>query len=265
MLLIVLTVAPSVRAEQPIFDEMPRWKGGWGIQLLQEFRMREGENSSTGEQVQSETEHIHLTHIQGVYTWDKSIRLTAKVPVVLFAEKTVEGAGEPPVTYQDQGLGDPTIALPLKSYFNLDGRSGSWTLTPQVRIPTGQSDEYDVYSREWASGLSAGYATETTLFYLMTSAGAWYEAKEAPWQANLAFHFGINYQLGKMNGHLMVKQYGKYQQRDAVTYAIGPTIYLRLTDEFHTQLQTRHDVVSWHQGEKKSREDSFRVGFAVVY
>ena len=32
----------EVRAEQPIFDEMPRWKNGWGFQVLQEYR-RENE------------------------------------------------------------------------------------------------------------------------------------------------------------------------------------------------------------------------------
>jgi len=264
-LLMVFMVVPGVRAEQPIFDEMPRWTGGWGVQLMQEFLMREGEDSEVGSLVQSEKEHIHLTHIQGVYTWDKSVRVTVKIPVVVFAEKTLNMAGEPTTSLQDQGLGDPTIALPLKSYFNLDGRSGSWTLAPQLRVPAGQTDEYDVYSRRWATGLSGGYSTETHLFFLMTSAGAWYEVDDTPWEANAGLALGLNFQFAEMNGHLLLKQYGKYRQKDAITYAIGPTVYLRITDEFHAQLQTRHDAVSWYQDGKNRREDSFRIGIAIVY
>ena len=39
---------------------------------------------------------------------------------------------------ESMGIGTPTLALPLKRYFNLDGRSGSWTLAPQwlYRSPT---------------------------------------------------------------------------------------------------------------------------------
>ncbi len=40
--------------------------------------------------------------------------------------------------------GDSTLALPLKKYSNLDGRSGSWTLAPQVRVPLSGDDEYEV-------------------------------------------------------------------------------------------------------------------------
>ena len=257
---------PAAHAEQPIFDEMPRWTGGWGIQLMQELITRDDENTAAAPGFSHSEESIHLTHIQGVYTWDKAIRVTTKVPVVLFAEKTTStGTGGETRTVQDRGLGDPTLALPLKYYFNLDGRSGSWTLTPQVRVPAGGKDEYNVYSRNWATGLSGGYASETSLFYLMTGLGAWYEYGEAPLQSDVYVHFGVNYQVGDMNGHIILKQYGKYAEDQRVSYAMGPTIYLRIIDAFHIQLQTRHDLYSWSLNEVNRREHSFRVGAAVVY
>ena len=36
---------------------------------------------------------------------------------------------------KDSGWGDLNIGVPLKKYFNLDGKSGSWTFKPMVRIP----------------------------------------------------------------------------------------------------------------------------------
>ena len=45
----------------------------------------------------------------GVYAWDRSIRLTVKVPIVLEAERVV-GSGSAWVQ-KDSGLGDITVAL----------------------------------------------------------------------------------------------------------------------------------------------------------
>ena len=104
---------PSAHGEQPIFDEMPRWSGGWGIQLMQEYLDRENRNSESNASAPSSKEHIHLTHLQGVYTWDKSIRVTVKVPVVVFAEKVLDGnPAQAGGIQRDQGLGDPTSPSP---------------------------------------------------------------------------------------------------------------------------------------------------------
>ena len=98
----VLLCSGPALAEQPIFGEMPRWAGGWGVQTQHEAR-RDGDQDS------------QWLHVDGVYTWARWIRVTAKVPFRLD---------------EDPGLGTPTLALPLKRYFTLDGRSGSWTIAP---------------------------------------------------------------------------------------------------------------------------------------
>ena len=256
---------PSAQAEQPIFDEMPRWSDGWGVQILQEFQTKQEQNQAADAGYDSASEYIHLTHVQGVYTWDKSIRMTAKVPFVVFAERTVEGAGTTPVSYQDQGLGDVQLALPLKHYFNLDGRSGSWTLAPQMRIPGGSDDEYDVYRRHWAGGLYAGYETETFRYHIGGGLSGWFEEGESPYSSVLTFQVGMNYQIGDMNGYVKLKQYGKYRQDYGLSYAMGPSIYLRISDTFHGQIQTSHDVVSKRFGQKTGRDDSYRIGIGFVY
>mgnify|MGYP003957956673 FL=1 len=144
------------RADQPIFNEMPRWDNVWGFQLIEEYR--HDSDLMSGDVVVADgfSEDVHLLHIEGVYTWDKSVRITAKLPVVLDARRELLSELGGKRIQRDEGIGDATIAIPLKRYFNLNGRSGSWTLTPQIRIPLSDKDEYEIYDGEWGQGVFAG-------------------------------------------------------------------------------------------------------------
>ena len=119
---LMLTSSRSI-AEQPIFGEMPRWAGGWGVQTRHEAR-RDGETDS------------QWLHVDGVYTWERWIRVTAKVPFRID---------------ESMGIGTPTLALPLKRYFNLDGRSGSWTLAPQWFVPIANPNSSERSRADWRS------------------------------------------------------------------------------------------------------------------
>ena len=74
---------------------------------------------------------------------------------------------------RDNGIGDATLALPLKKYFNLDGRSGSWTFKPMLRVPLAGDDGYEIYDNEWGGGLGLGYEFEMSNFNFSSSAAAW--------------------------------------------------------------------------------------------
>jgi hypothetical protein len=124
LILAALFTSPLSHAGQPIFSEMPRWSNGWGVQAVQEFRHQQKILSDGTEQATTS----HILNLDGVYTWKRWIRVTAKVPMVLSALRDGED--------RERGLGAVTVALPLKQYFNLDGRSGSWTFAPQVRTPS---------------------------------------------------------------------------------------------------------------------------------
>ena len=113
------------RQGKPVFSEnapMVRWLGCAGSPRIPVRNVLYDGQQNLGSNLDRSA---YLLHVEGVYTWHRSIRLTLKVPVMLDAERRVLSASGETVEHRKSGLGDPTIALPLKKYFNLDGRSGS--------------------------------------------------------------------------------------------------------------------------------------------
>ena len=141
----------SLSADEPIMNMMPRWDDGWGYQFIEEYRHESDLLLGSRALHPGYTEDVHLLHFQSVYTWDKSIRLTAKLPYVLDARREMpDGSGGKRIEH-DNGIGDATLALPLKKYFNLDGKSGSWTFKPMLRVPFSGTDDYEIYDNEWGN------------------------------------------------------------------------------------------------------------------
>ena len=73
-------------------DMAPRWDGGYGIQT----RFEHFDDTNT-------------VWLEGVYTWDRSIRATFKLP------------------YHDGEMGDLILGLPLKRYFSEGALTGNWS------------------------------------------------------------------------------------------------------------------------------------------
>ncbi len=262
---VVLVSHQSALAEQPIFDEMPRWKGGWGIQALQEFRTQSGLYSDN--ELISEDAHIeaHLFHLQGVYTWDKSIRLSIKAPFVIGAQRTIKTGGQPSRA-TSRGVGDVTVGLPLKRYFNLDGRSGNWGLTPQIKIPTAPAQAFDLYAREFGSGLTVGYGTETYQYLGHIWVTGYYFFGDTPANVFIEADVGRNYQLGSKNGHIKLLTNTRINEDGEVSFALGPIVYYRITDLWHAQLRTMHDLYRHTVGPLRfGKQHSYRLGLAVVF
>lgn len=236
MLLIFLSLilgSISLRADQPIMNMMPRWDGGYGWQVLYESieRSKLMQGSVLVDADKSET--IDLVHLQGVYTWDRSIRMTVKIPYVLSAQReNLDGTIE-----RDQGLGDIKVALPLKQYFNLNGRTGSWTFAPQVVIPTSEVDQYNIYSGVWGGGLSVGYETETYDWFFAVGASYWTYEKEPDYSA-LNLDFGIN---PYDNMQILLENDYHYKNDGARRLSVGPSIYFRQNLQTHWRLEFKKD------------------------
>jgi len=256
-----------VQAEQPIFSEMPRWSGGYGVQLLQEYRHETGSFDGKQRLPSNLDRTAHLLHIEGVYTWHRSVRITAKIPIMLDAQRRVlsdDGVG---TNVTKRGLGDPTLALPLKKYFNLDGRSGSWTIAPQLRIPGASkaSDPIGIYFRELGPGLSVGYETETYNYIFRTGLSSFTFIGDTPTLSHFNLTMGLNFSFGSRNGHLKWEQQVRYWDGMELTYRMGPTLYLRWTDLLHFQLRSTHDVYEYRMGRVHGKAQSVRLGVGFVY
>ena len=255
----------EVLSDQPIFNEMPRWDNGWGFQFVEEYRHESDLMSGDNIIAEGFSEDVHILHVEGVYTWDKSIRMTVKLPVVLDAKRELQDGVGGEITQRDNGIGDATLALPLKRYFNLDGRSGSWTFAPQVRIPLSGDDEYEVYDNVWGGGVSLGYETETYNYIFAVGLSSWSFESGEPYQASGHLDLGANFRLFKTNGHIKWETDFIFEDDGTEKLYIGPHVYLRLTDTVHAQLMYKNEVHSRRNALDHGNGDIVRLGFGFVF
>ena len=160
-------VAPlsTLLAHQPIMDMAPRWAGGYGLQFRQVWYGSDEllVGASNLANPQGLERYARQTWLEGVYTFNRAIRLTAKLPY-LNKERTVFSGGVL-VEQEASGLGDLILAAPLRKYRNLTRYTDNFGLTPQLRLPTGDADgAYAVSDGSWDLGLSLSYSGEGFLF-----------------------------------------------------------------------------------------------------
>ena len=260
-----MAFVPVALSDQPIFNEMPRWDNGWGVQFVEEHR-RESDLMSGGEVVAADfSEDVNILHVEGVYTWDKSIRVTAKLPIVIDASRELLDGDGGKITQHDEGVGDATLALPLKKYFNLDGRSGSWTLAPQVRIPLSGDDDYEVYDGAWGAGLSAGFETETYSYILAAGISSWVFADGEPFRASGSLDLGVNFRTFGTSGHVKWETDFLYEDDGTERLYTGPHVYLKITDTVHSQLMYKREIHSRRKELDHGNGSILRLGLAFVF
>ena len=157
--------------------------------------------------------------------------------------------------------------MPLKKYFNLDGRSGSWTIAPQFRVPgaSASSDTIGIYFRQFGTGVSLGYETETYNYIVKTGLSSIAYAGNVPMQHQANLTLGLNFFVGERNGHVKLQQQLRHQAGIETTYALVPIVYLRWTDLIHFQIRTSHDIYEHRTGPIHGKMHSARFGIGFVY
>ena len=172
-LIMLIFVLPAY-AHQPVMDMAPRWAGGYGFQVRQEHygsdELRRG-STNTVNPLGIER-FVDTTWLEGVYTFDRSIRATIKIPYIDQRRITpINGVG---VGQQRNGLGDVVLGLPLKRYKNRGSTTQNWGLTPSIRIPTGTSSgDFPISDGSWDVGLSVSYSWENPLIYQLYDLYYW--------------------------------------------------------------------------------------------
>ena len=84
LLLLLIGFATPAQAEQPIFSEMPRWSGGWGVQVLQEYRHEKALYDGKQNLGSDLNRSAYLLHVEGVKRTSEGLGLTKSTPPSLF-------------------------------------------------------------------------------------------------------------------------------------------------------------------------------------
>ncbi len=176
--LVTLMLVARASAHQPVMDMAPRWEGGWGFQIRNEYRF-------SNELMRGDSEvsnpfdrerRVNTTWLEGVYTFKRELRLTAKLPWVEQSRVVIENGAS--VKQTGSGLGDSILGLQLKHYYNREASTGNFGLTPSVRLPTGStSDDYPVGDGSWDVGVSASFSAETAIFYQFYDLFYWHNTE----------------------------------------------------------------------------------------
>ena len=150
-------------------DMAPRWAGGYGFQIQYESfgsdRMRTEDYSTL-----DSTFFQNTVWFEGVYTWNRSIRATFKLPYnQISAEKYI--VDEASKTSKHRGIGDLILGIPLKKYFNMDRSTINVGITPQVQLATGKSS--GIQSSYTGYGLSLSYSAEDPIIYQLYDMFGW--------------------------------------------------------------------------------------------
>ncbi len=172
--LAVLLWAGAAWAHQPVMDMAPRWAGGYGAQVRQEYRSSDTLLRGDDEQPnpQGARRRVSTTWLEGIYTFTREVRATIKLPYVDQERSAVVNGVRQKL--RGRGLGDMVLAVPLRKYWNLEGATANIGLTPQLRVPTGSTrDDDPVGDGSWDFGLSGSFSSESFRWYTLVDVFWW--------------------------------------------------------------------------------------------
>ena len=181
-ILILFFSAGVLKAHQPVMDMAPRWAGGSGLQI-RHIWFGSDELLAYEDQVSNSlglSHDVNQTWFEGVYTFDRSFRVTAKLPYLEQSRLRPSGAGT--VFEQNSGWGDLILGMPLKRYTNASRATWNLGFTPSLRLPTGSSSgDLPLSDGSLDLGLSFSYSYEgypweshpDRLFYQLYDAFVW--------------------------------------------------------------------------------------------
>ncbi len=194
----ILGVNCEANAHQPVMDMAPRWADGYGIQLRYE-QYGSGKLLRGNAKIANPlglNRYVKKTWLEGVYTFDKSLRITAKIPYIRQSRITnINGVA---TSQNNNGIGDLIIGVPVKKYYNNDKSTANLSFTPSLRIPTGNtSGAFPISDGSWDMGLSLSYSKSTSKFYQLYDVFYWkntkgknglHEGNELGLDVNLGYH-----------------------------------------------------------------------------
>ena len=169
------------------------------------------------------------------------------------------------ITQKDKGFGKLTLSLHRKEYFNLDGRSGSWTFAPQIRIPLTKVDAYSVGAGEWVAGVFLGYETETAAWFFSTGASTWGFAEQEPFEVGTNLDLGLNIFGFGSSGQILWESDYRWEEDGSLLFQSGAALYWKFTDTIHSRIEWKHDFYNRRAFLSHGNGEVFKLGVGFVY
>ena len=275
-----LVAAVGLLGHQPVMDMAPRWAGGYGVQLFQVHSiaddLRHGE--STLPNPYGLESRVDTTWLEGVYTFQREFRITAKVPYV---DKSRQWRRNGKVIRQTgHGLGDIIIGVPLKKYVNRKGYTYNLSLTPSLRLPTGSiDDDWAVGDGSWDAGLSLSYSSMTPKWYHLYDLYYWKNGSgrdfdhgdELAFDANIGWHAwhdddddqGLFLMLDIAARHI---EKGRHQLVDPAgdTIEVGP-VAMYYEEDWFLKIEYRQTVYDKAKTMSYGDARRFAIGFGLTF
>ncbi len=268
----------SILAHQPVMDMAPRWEDGYGFQIRYEnygsSKLLNGDSEIAN--TNNDKFSIKKTWYEGVYTFDKSKRITFKLPYIE-KSKTTSGVKE-----TNDGFGDLTLAMPLKKYKNKGAFTSNLGLTPQIRIPTGETaGNLPISDGSTDLGLSVSYSTETPKFYSLYDLFYWFNGK-GDRGMNDGNELGLDINLGYHPIHNNVTNSGLFIMWDITArkqeqgYGLngtinggsrihtGPVLVL-YKDNVMFRAEYKIPLYEYFENQGLSRGDEINIGIGITF
>ncbi len=280
-LLLALSIPATGAAHQPVMDMAPRWQDGWGFQVRNEYRtsdeLRRGGSKTSNPQ--GRKRRVNTTWLEGVYTFKRELRLTAKIPWVDHSRVSIVNGT--PDTQTGSGIGDAILGLQLKHYYNRKASTGNFGLTPSVRFPTGSTrGDYPVGDGSWDVGISASFSAEMAGLYQFYDVFYWHNTDgkrgidrgdEVGLDANIGIHpFHNNrYNTGIfLMGDLSARYEGRGNDTAGTTgekrISLGPVV-VGYWNNLMLRGEVKFPVYQSVSGTQVSRGTEFNIGIGVTF
>lgn len=252
-----------LNADQPIMNEVPRWDGGYGIQVFQEFRwsdeLKLGKNKLANPNGLDYKKQ--MTHIEGVYTWTKWIRATFKIPIVS-QERKILDANNQVVEESGTGLGDVKLALSLRKYVNKRKFSGHLGITPQIRLAGEDKHSFQISDGSTDPGISFSGERETAFTKFAFDFTYWFEQEK-----NIKDEWSIDL-TGGWNFHdsgalLLESEWVTHKENR--WWGLGPTLFWNFNDTLMSRVEYKFSIQEKRKTTSLLRGDSIRIGLGVVF
>jgi len=263
---VLLTIlAGYAVADQPIMNEVPRWAGGYGAQVFIEQRWSDNllSGSRTLDNPSNLYERKQLTHLEAVYTFKPWIRVTGKMPYIRQWQRVADPEGGT-YTKRNDGIGDLTLALPIRKYTNGWGYSGHFGIVPQIRLPLGNdSGDYPISDGTTDYGFSMTFERETPVYIISIDTTYWWEQGRST-DETWSIDFGLGWNFSDHGSFRWETELERKRGGDK-WLATGPALLWNFNDIVLARIEYKNAIYERVSGIGFTRGNILRVGIGVVY